>query len=96
MPSDPTRHTSNSFTKLDVDSRTAAEAPPYEHDPDQTNATLRLGTRVRERQANTGRFAREFAAQNGVDMDKDETAHWRQVPDLEAAATFRRTVNLNG
>lgn len=33
-------------------------------------------------------------------MDKDETAHWRKVPDLEAAATFYptfcRTVNLTG
>lgn len=38
-----------------------------------------------------------LAAQNRVDMDEDETADWRRtLADLEAAATFRRTVNLIG
>ncbi|WP_406314284.1 hypothetical protein OHA77_38885 [Streptosporangium sp. NBC_01639] len=47
--------------------------------------------------AETAEHAVEFAAQNGVDMDEDETADWRRtLADLEAAATFRRTVNLIG
>jgi hypothetical protein len=44
-----------------------------------------------------GEFAREFTARDWVDMDDDETTEWRKtLADLEAAATFRRTVNLIG
>jgi hypothetical protein len=48
--------------------------------------------------AETAEHAREFAAQNWVDMDEDATADWRRtLADLEAAAaTFRRAVNLIG
>lgn len=43
-----------------------------------------------------GEFAREFADQNWVIMDGDETEHWRKtLANLkDAATTFRRTVNL--
>jgi hypothetical protein len=53
--------------------------------------------KLAETAAHVGEFAREFGAQNWVDMDEDEAADWRKVvADLEAAATFRRTVKLIG
>ncbi|MEV6867447.1 hypothetical protein AB0M44_41460 [Streptosporangium subroseum] len=55
-------------------------------------------SKLAETAEHIGEFAREFAAQNWVDMDQDETANWRKaLAGLEAAvATFRRTVNLIG
>ncbi|MBB5136971.1 hypothetical protein HNP84_006723 [Thermocatellispora tengchongensis] len=52
--------------------------------------------KLAETAEHVGEFAREFAAQNWVDMDEEEAVGWRKaLADLEAAAaTFRSTVNL--
>jgi hypothetical protein len=52
--------------------------------------------KLAETAEHVGEFTREFATQNWVDMDEDETADWRKtIADLEARH-HRRTVNLIG